>query len=330
MGLTFTALLVKKTEANQTKAKAHFKKIMGQLGYESVVQPQKENTADLLIRQYHLKDRDWMLFLGAEHLFHEMDKQAAKAFQSEILVVDCVDSDYLEYTLHKTNKDVTVGCYDLEGTGLTFVEDLLPQLGEKLGYDLGDRAVVLLDAVCEQIQPDETYYFSKPEPSIEETAPKLEWAGHHGAPLRPGISYEAMFKNMGGAGKGVQVQLSGPFVETDAMTFSDVKIIAPDGEVLEGQYIGKFEGQNYYRYVYNFPDLEIKPFKKGTLGDWYRLLLTPHGDARYGLDFYYTIVPLDKGTGFRETNCGVNYHKEFIEEWNEHSLEKLRLEDFEY
>lgn len=330
MGLTFTALLMKKTEDNQKKITTCFDKIMSQNGYERSPAKALLNDTDCIIRQYQPKDRDWMLFLGAGFAFREMGTMLAGKCKSEVLIVDCADSDFLEYEWHKTADDVQKGRYDLEGTGKIFAEELLPLLGADLGYDFGENAVALMDAVCENAEPDCIHTYVSKQVSEDEQPPKLEWAGHMAAPLKPEVEYWALFANKGGAGCGVQEQLSGPFAEYDAMTFSDVRIQTLDGTVCEGKYIGKYERSDGYMYCYNFSELIINPFVKGAQWDRYQLKLIPHGDARYGLDFYYTVIPLEEGSGFRETNCGVDYHEEFIEEWNEHSMDKLRLEDFEY
>lgn len=330
MGLTFTAFLMKQAQGNQDKIETCFDEIMEQNGYERSQSKILLNDTDCAIRQYQPNDKDWTLFVGAGCVFHEMGVVLAGKCKSDVLLVDCVDSDFLEYEWYKSADDVRKGCYDLDGTGQIFAEELLPRLGADLGYDFGENAVVFMDAVCEKAEPDCVYvYVPKPAP-VEEQPPKLEWAGHMAAPLKPEVEYWALFANKGGEGAGVQVQLSGPFAEHDAMTFSDVRIQAPDGTVYEGKYIGKYECSDGYMYCYNFSELTINPFVKGEQWERYQLKLIPHGDARYGLDFYYAVIPLEKGIGFRETNCGVDYHEEFIEEWNEHNPDKLCLEDFEY
>ncbi len=68
--------------------------------------------------------------------------------------------------------------------------------------------------------------------------------------------------------------------------------------------------------------------------------MTAKGDARCGLDVYFSIVPMncpDRNMGFAWTVCGVENHEKWIAEHNawyeQHGEQKeflLAPEDFEY
>ena len=160
---------------------------------------------------------------------------------------------------------------------------------------------------------------------------------------------------------GVELMIYGPFVEEDRMTFTDVYLQAASDSEEDGNERLRYDPakpiqkirltNGWYAYRYRFPNLPLPP---GLNFDYMRIQpdyalaaalsidvnVTAKGDARCGLDVYFSIVPMncpDRNMGFAWTVCGVENHEQWIAEHNswyeQHGEQKeflLDPKDFEY
>ncbi len=242
-----------------------------------------------------------------------------------------------------------------------FAEDMLEELGEALGFD---GAAAVMSACGEGGEPEGTVYFGRkdlPPKRITEGLPLLEKNMYYDKPVPVGEPYQWSFINRGGPWKGLELLIYGPFAQDERMTFEDVHLTARLHPEEKGEEWVRFEPEGpirkvqltngWYAYKYIFPELPLHP---GLNREYEQIHpdyglsaavqvyvhVTAAGDARFGLDVYFSAVPLncpERGRGLAWTICGVEYHKEWIEEhnaWNEQhgGMPELmfRLEDFEY
>lgn len=241
-----------------------------------------------------------------------------------------------------------------------FAEDVLADLGDALGFD---GSAVIASACGTGGEPDKVMYLARkdmPPKRITEGMPCLERRSYYDRPIPVDEPYQWSFINRGGPSMGVELMIYGPFVEEDRMTFTDVHLRANGSQEAEEEWqrfdprkpIQKIRLTNgWYAYRYRFPDLPLEP---GLNFDYMRLrpdyelaaslsvevCVTAKGDARCGLDVYFSIVPMncpDRNMGFAWTVCGVENHEKWIAEHNawyeQHGEQKeflLAPEDFEY
>lgn len=242
-----------------------------------------------------------------------------------------------------------------------FAEEVLVDLGNALGFDGG----AVIEAACGAGgEPDGVVYFGRkdmPPKRIMQGMPCLERRSYYDKPIPVDEPYQWSFINRGGPSLGVELMIYGPFVEEDRMTFTDVYLEAksdPEREESErlrydpARPIQKIRLTNgWYAYRYRFPNLPLGP---GLNYDYMRLrpdyelaaalsvdvCVTARGDARCGLDVYFSIVPMncpERNMGFAWTVCGVENHEKWIAEhnaWYEQQVEQqeflLDPNDFEY
>lgn len=221
-----------------------------------------------------------------------------------------------------------------------FAEEALVELGEALAFD----GAAVVDAACgEGGDPDDVLYLSLgnlPHKWVDEGMPRLERRAYFDRPIPVDEPYQWSFMNRGGPSTGVELLIYGPFVENDQMMFTDVSMqVKKEPETNDTQW-WRFEPQKpiqkirltngWYAYRYLFPDLPLNPGlnpEYTQLRPDYALAaalsvevsVTARGDARCGLDVYFSVVPLncpDRNRGFAWTVCGVENHEKWIAEQN--------------
>lgn len=242
-----------------------------------------------------------------------------------------------------------------------FAEEALVDLGDALGFD---GSVVIESACGAGKEPDKVFYVAKkdmPPKRITEGMPCLERRSYYDKPVPVDEPYQWSFINRGGPSMGVELMIYGPFVEKDRMTFTDVYLQAACDSEEDGNERLRYDPakpiqkirltNGWYAYRYRFPNLPLPP---GLNFDYMRIQpdyalaaalsidvsVTAKGDARCGLDVYFSIVPMncpDRNMGFAWTVCGVENHKQWIAEHNswyeQHGEQKeflLDPKDFEY
>lgn len=242
-----------------------------------------------------------------------------------------------------------------------FAEEVLVDLGNALGFD----GSAVIEAACgARGEPDGIVYLGRkdmPPKRITQGVPCLERRSYYDKPIPVDEPYEWSFINRGGPSMGVELMIYGPFVEEDRMTFTDVYLLAKSESEKEGDERLRYDPakpiqkirltNGWYAYRYRFPNLPLQP---GLNFDYMRIqpdyelaaalsvevCVTAKGDARCGLDVYFSIVPMncpDRNMGFAWTVCGVENHEKWIAEHNvwyeQHGEQKeflLDPKDFEY
>ncbi|MCM1494293.1 MAG: hypothetical protein NC089_00660 [Bacteroides sp.] len=368
MGTNFTSLLLRKNGMNYKYTAHQLQHLLNRDGYVLVEQPEQ---AEFTLAIHQMEGQAWQLVSGDAAVLSRYAEAIAGKNKAESILVSCVDSDFVDYTLfapdrkHKTtarsgfaydespnpvinselwkaaaHSDVEMDVEAIFNKERTFAEDSLNELGNWLGFD----GSAVINGCCGETEPNQILYFSKASGSLyaAEGEPRMELAGYQNVPVIPEQPCSISFVNRGGEGMGLQVMLYGPFVETEAMTFTDV-VLRYDQEEYEGASMYKTKLTNgWYAYVYDFPTVKIVPgvrmdvfpsdaFYRAYGKSLWRLSAVPHGDSRYGLDVYYYVNPLQSpGKGFTHTNCGIDCHEEWIEEYNRHAEVLLKEADFQY
>lgn len=368
MGTSFCILLLRKNRMNYKYTAHQLQKILCKDGYVTTDEPDKGEFAFSI---HQMEGQSWQFISGDPVTLCRYAESIAAKNKAEALLVTCVDSDFIEYTLfdpvNGSRTSARAGhAYDdspapvidqslwqaavHEGKEADFTElftkerisaeDSLTEIGNCLDFD----GAMVMEGSCGGRTPDLILNFSKASGPlyIVEGEPRIELAGYSNEPILPEKPCGISFVNRGGAGKGLQVMIYGPFVETDALTFTDVVLKYGDAEYsLPAMHKTKLTN-GWYAYVYDFPTVEIPPgvkmdvFPSDAFYHAYgkalwKLSAIPHGDARYGLDVYFYVNPLHKeGKGFTHTNCGIDRHEEWIEEYNRHAQEPLDENDFMY
>ena len=188
--------------------------------------------------------------------------------------------------------------------------------------------------------PNACYVRSQPkkqEHSQLPSHPILKHYSYQSRPIKAEEPYYFSFMNEGASGRGVELWLSGPFVERDAMTFTEV-YVTQNGKPIEGTFLGKRSHPSLGPlYAYRFESVELmdgtdleqlrnhSAIGRRAMEQQYAELMKhvvnvsfiPHGDNRYGLDVYFSVVPIEHGQGFTWSNTAFQSHEEFIAEYNQ-------------
>lgn len=368
MGTSFNGLLLRKNRMNYKYTAHHLRSIMNRDGYVVVEKP---DMAEFTLSIHEMEGQQWQFVSGDSEVLSRYAEVMAGKNKAEAIFVSCVDSDFVDYTLFDpVNKSKTSArsgsAYDESPNPVieselwqaaahsdeemdfaevfnrerVLAEDSLNDIGKMLSFDGG----AVIDGCCGEGSPDVVLYFSKASGTLyaAEGNPQIELSGYHNVPVVPEQPCSISFVNRGGEGMGLQVMLYGPFVETDALTFTDVVLRYDDEEYADPAMRKTKLTNGWYAYVYDFPAVKIAPGIKMDVfpsDAFYRaygkalwsLSAVPHGDSRYGLDVYYYVNPLQpEGRGFTHTNCGIDCHEEWIAEYNRHAEVPLNEEDFQY
>lgn len=368
MGTSFNGLLLRKERMNYKYTAYYLQNLLNRDGYVSVKNP---DMAEFTLAIHQMEGQQWQFVSGDPAILSRYAEVIARKNKAEAIFVSCVDSDFVDYTLfdpvNKSKTSARSGCaYDESPNPVieselwqsaahsdeemdfaeifnrerVFAEDSLNDVGKMLNFDGG----AVIDGCCGEAEPDMILYFSKASGSLyaAEGDPQIELAGYHNVPAVPEQPCSISFLNRGGEGVGLQIMIYGPFVESDALTFTDVVLRYGNEEYSQPSMRKTKLTNGWYAYVYDFSTVKIAPGIKMNVfpnDAFYRaygkalwsLSAVPHGDSRYGLDVYFCVNPIQpEGKGFTHTNCGIDCHEEWIEEYNRQAEVLLHEEDFQY
>lgn len=366
MATSSNVLLIHKNQKNDKLAAFHLEKLLQRDGYISVAD---SNTAEIQLSIRYMEEQPWILVRGDSDILSRYAESMAVKSKTDALLVTDKEEDCTEYTLYRpldhikttvrargnpeeeaaavnqacwqaavcNNKEIDFSA--LFHTTSLSSEDRLTALGNCMGFD---GASII--AGEELYAPDVTLNFAKctDYTYITEGTPQMELAGFQNIPIVPEKEYSISFMNRGGPGTGLQIMLYGPFVQEDALTFTNVTLTHGGKEYLESSMYKTRLTNGWYAYVYDFTAVEITPgvslyglpnaaCEHVCSEELWKFSAVPHGDSRYGLDVYFYVDPVESGgRGFTHTNCGIDCHEEWIAEYNSHTQVKLREEDFTY
>lgn len=368
MGTSFNALLLRKERINYKYTAYLLQSLLNKDGYVVTEQP---DSAGFTLSIHQMEGQQWQFVSGEPAILSRYAEQIAGKNKAEGILVSCTDSDFVEYTLydpvHRFKTSARAGIANDEGPNpvieqelwqsathtdeevdfasifnqeRTLAEESLVDIGKMLDFD----GSAVISESCGEADPDLHLNFTKASGSLyaAEGDPKIELSSYHNQPVVPEQPCSISFLNRGGEGMGLQVMLYGPFVETDALTFTDVVLRYGEEEYAASSMYKTKLNNDWYAYVYDFTTAKINPGIKMNLfpnDAYYRasgkalwtLSAIPHGDARYGLDVYFYVNPIQpEGRGFTHTNCGIDCHEEWLEKYNCYAEEPLTKEEFQY
>ncbi len=368
MGKRFSVLLLRKFRTNYRQTPRQLDRLMEYEGY--TVQTDSIH-AEVNLALYRMDGRRWQIITGDPAVLERYAEILAIKNRSEALLVTGTEDDRIRYALFdplnremaharagRVEDDSLAPAVDqavwqaaTHGRKKVDFKQLFTQSSLssrdhfiKLGQYLDFDGAEILNVIGGGTEPDVSLHLSRGSDSfyITEGAPQMELAAYSNTPVIPEETCRLSFANHGGPGTGLQIMISGPFVETDALTFTEVTLEYED-RVYADSVMHKTRLVNgWYAYVYDFPSLELPPgigrrlftneaYSLAKQKALWRLSAIPHGDSRYGLDVYFYVNPFAaEGMGFTHTNCGIDVHREWIEAYNRLSTEKLKAEDFDY
>lgn len=291
----------------------------------------------------------------------EIMKSLSSEFQTDVLGISCFDSDYLYLNLINTGErmDAWVGIGSASGLGIkrrsgisawkkkvsdfqTFSENA------KRKYDLVEDFLAVTEqclklptiqssasyACLKDFDLDERakyFYFKRSEDMKSKEPTKL---AQHTYSLMPCFMDQPSIVsaiNVGGESRGLSVYFSGPYVENDEITFSDVCFVKWKNNQLEEVAFDLTKVQlpdGQWAYYYHDPQFKI-PTK---VDDRLSLLkqvnerfdsdicvkFVPHGNGRKMLDITVLLVPDQNPKGQTGWNVWKHYgsKKAFVEQFN--------------
>lgn len=368
MGKSFSILLLRKFRTNYKHTLCQLDQLMEYEGYTVQTDPIH---AEVNLALYRMDGGRWQIITGDPAVLERYAEILAIKNRSEALLVNCTEDDRIQYALFDPLKrgmsyaqagraadGIPAPVIDQESwqaaihgrkrvdfknlfeTSTLSASDHFIELGRYLDFDGAEIMRLVLDGQ----EPDENRHLSRGTASfyVMEGAPQMELADYSKTPIIPEEKCRILFANHGGPGTGLQIMISGPFVENEALTFTDVTLEYGD-QIYADAIMHKTRLVNgWYAYVYDFPKLELPPgighrlftndaYCNARQKALWKLSAIPHGDSRYGLDVYFYVNPFAaEGMGFTHTNCGIDVHREWIETYNRLAVKKLKVEDFSY
>lgn len=283
------------------------------------------------------------------------------ALNTDVLGIACFDSDYLYLNLINPSQklDAWVGIGRGADVGIKRRNSLTAwkkkvadypafSAGAKAGYtcaemflqdaaqclDLPFQRSTMSERYLQELDAQKQYlYFRCPEDPQVRPAPRF-WVSDHGRPCLVERENCVDAINVGAESKGLTICFLGPYVEDEAVTFSDVRLkIDKVTTSIELTKTRLPDGQ--WAYCYHDPDFYIPPRVPRRLSEekWNRLnrertilvWFTPHGNSRKTLDITVAFVPDANTAGQGTWNVWQKYgsKKAFIE-WHNKIWKRVR------
>lgn len=310
--------------------------------------------------QWYSVYSDFLAFDDPE-AYAELAKPLSSALHTDILGIACFDSDYLYLNLMNAEDetDAWLGIGSAAGLGIkrrsglrpwkkkvadykafsekakgnyTFAEDFLSEIAHCLTLPEQISNASYEDLADMDGTQQIKYLYFKLSDGFKNHAPVQLVPGiYPKTPCCIGSRAVVEARNMGGASKGLSIYFSGPYVELDEITFSDVcflvrkershEVIPIDltkEQLPDGQWVYAYHAPNYR--IPPKPDERLSARKRSRLEIEQSILIrfVPHGNPRKTLDITVAIVPDKHPEGQTCWNVWHPYGSKqaFIEDYN--------------